>query len=72
MDNHHTDHGLPDPRRAAHQCNGLVELLDDGVVVLRKDGYIKYINAAAMRIVGLGPAHKAADCDVRSEAGRPW
>jgi PAS domain-containing protein len=61
VENRHTDHGLTDPRRAAHQFNGLVELLDDGVVVLRKDGYIKYINAAAMRIVGLGPEHKAAD-----------
>jgi diguanylate cyclase (GGDEF)-like protein len=61
VENRHTDHGLTDPRRAAHQFNGLVELLDDGVVVLRKDGYIKYVNAAAMRIVGLGPEHKAAD-----------
>jgi diguanylate cyclase (GGDEF)-like protein/PAS domain S-box-containing protein len=38
-----------------------VELLDDGVVVLRNDGHIKYINPAAMRIIGLGPEHRAGD-----------
>jgi diguanylate cyclase (GGDEF)-like protein/PAS domain S-box-containing protein len=49
------------PHRAAHPFSALVELLDDGVVVLRKDGYIRFTNPAAMRIVGLRPEHPAAD-----------
>jgi diguanylate cyclase (GGDEF)-like protein/PAS domain S-box-containing protein len=49
------------PRRADPHFKSLVEGLDEGVVVLRKDGYIKYINPAAMRIFGLGPENRPGD-----------
>jgi hypothetical protein len=43
-------------------------LLTNGVVVLGKDGHIKYLNPEAMRIVGLGPEHQAADFATRTAA----
>lgn len=69
LENHHTDRGLSaqkpardPPCRADRHFKSFLELLDDGVIVLRKDGTITYINPAAMRIVGLGPElHSAAD-----------
>jgi diguanylate cyclase (GGDEF)-like protein len=68
LENHHTDRGLSaqkparDPQcRADRHFKSFLELLDDAVIVLRKDGRITYINPAAMRIVGLGPEHNAAD-----------
>jgi diguanylate cyclase (GGDEF)-like protein len=68
LDNHHTDRGLSarklarDPlSRADRHFKSFLELLDDGVVVLGKDGHIKYLNPAAMRIVGLGPEHRDTD-----------
>jgi diguanylate cyclase (GGDEF)-like protein len=66
--NHHTDRSLSaqkparDPScRAERHFKAFLELLDEGVIVLRKDGTITYINPAAMRIVGLGPEHSAAE-----------
>lgn len=56
-----TKPGRDPPRRIDDQFESIVELLDDGVVVLRKDGYIRYLNPAAMRIVGLGPEQRAGD-----------
>jgi diguanylate cyclase (GGDEF)-like protein len=53
--------GRDPPRRTGDQFESIVELLDDGVVILRKDGYIRYLNPAAMRIVGLGPEHRTGD-----------
>ncbi len=68
LENHHTDRGLSaqkpardPPCRADRQFKSFLELLDDGVIVLRKDGTITYINPAAMRIAGLAPEHSAAD-----------
>ena len=68
LENHHTDRGLSaqkpagdPPCRADRHFKSFLELLDDGVIVLRKDGTITYINPAAMRIVGLVPEHSAAD-----------
>jgi diguanylate cyclase (GGDEF)-like protein len=68
LENHHTDRGLSaqkparDPqRRVDRHFKSFLELLDDGIIVLRKDGTITYINPAAMRIVGLGPEHSAAE-----------
>jgi diguanylate cyclase (GGDEF)-like protein/PAS domain S-box-containing protein len=49
------------PYRGERHFEAFLELLDDGVIVLRKDGTITYINPAAKRIVGLGPEHSAAD-----------
>jgi diguanylate cyclase (GGDEF)-like protein len=49
------------PRRAVRHFKAIVELLDDGVVILRRDGHITYLNPAALRIVGLGPGHNAAE-----------
>jgi diguanylate cyclase (GGDEF)-like protein len=49
------------PRRTERHFKTFLELLDEGVVVLRKDGHIKFLNPAALRIVGLGPEHRAAD-----------
>ena len=67
-DNHHTDRDVSarkparDPRcRAERHFEAFLELLDDGVIVRRRDGTITYINPAAMRIMGLGPEHDAAD-----------
>ena len=49
------------PCRVDRHFKSFLELLDDGVIVLRKDGTITYINPAAMRIVGLGPEHSTAE-----------
>lgn len=49
------------PGHIERRFKAFVELLDDGVVVLRNDGHIKYINPAALRIIGLGPEHRAGD-----------
>jgi diguanylate cyclase (GGDEF)-like protein len=59
LENQQTDHGLTAER--FRHFEEVVELLDDGVIVLRNDGDIKYINPAAMRIVGLGAEHQASD-----------
>jgi diguanylate cyclase (GGDEF)-like protein len=68
LENHHTDRRLSaqkpgrDPRcRVDHHFKSFLELLDEGIIVLRKDGTITYINPAAMRIVGLGQEHSAAE-----------
>ena len=50
-----------DPPREERPFGAFLELLDDGVIALKKDGTITYINPAAKRIVGLGPEHSAAD-----------
>jgi diguanylate cyclase (GGDEF)-like protein len=55
------------PCRAERHFEAFLELLDDGVIVRRKDGTITYINPAAMRIMGLGPEHDAADLATWSE-----
>jgi diguanylate cyclase (GGDEF)-like protein len=39
----------------------LVEILDDGVLIMRNDGFIKYINPAAMRIYGIGSRREATE-----------
>lgn len=39
----------------------IVNLLDEGVIVLRSDGFLKYINPAAMRIYRLGSERDAAE-----------
>lgn len=57
-----------DPPRGEHQFEAFLELLDDGVIALRKDGTITYINPAAMRIVGLGSEHSVADFATWTEA----
>jgi diguanylate cyclase (GGDEF)-like protein len=47
--------------RGAGQLASVLESLDDGVVVVRNDGSIRFINPAAMRIYGLGPEHDIDD-----------
>lgn len=39
----------------------IVDMLDEGVIVLRMDGHLEYINAAAMRIYGLESERAAAE-----------
>ncbi len=46
----------------------LVDSLDEGVIVLRSDGHIKFINAAAMQIYGLGPEADAVEFGERATA----
>jgi diguanylate cyclase (GGDEF)-like protein len=46
------------PRCGENPFKAFLELLDDGVIVLRRDGTITYLNPAAKRIVGLGPEHQ--------------
>lgn len=48
-------------RRAESRFEAVVQALDDGVVVMRNDGHIKFINPAAMRILGLEPEDRAGD-----------
>ncbi|MDT5237511.1 MAG: hypothetical protein QOF47_3498 [Mycobacterium sp.] len=73
--NYHTDRSLSaqkpardPPRRGESHFKAFLELLDDGVIVLRKDGTITYLNPAAKRIVGLGPECRTADYATRTEA----
>jgi len=54
------------PQRADWYFETIVELLDDGIVVMRDDGYIKFINPAAMRILDIGPEHLVADFATRA------
>ena len=49
----------PDPQQ--RQFETIVDLLDEGVVVMRNDGHIKFVNPAARRIWGLGPEHLTSD-----------
>lgn len=58
LDSQQIDHGLT--------FEAVIELLDDGVVVMRNDRSIRFINSAAMRILGLGPEHRAADFVARA------
>ena len=75
LENHHTDRSLSaqkpardPPCRGDSHFKAFLELLDDGVIVLRKDGTITYLNPAAKRIVGLGPECRAADYATWTEA----
>jgi diguanylate cyclase (GGDEF)-like protein len=44
----------------------IVELLDDGIIVMRNDGSVKFVNPAARRILGLEPEHTLADFATRA------
>jgi PAS domain-containing protein len=48
----------------------VVELLDDGIVVMGDDGGVKLVNPAAMRILHLTPDHLAADFAARAATSR--
>lgn len=50
-------------RKAAQEQDfeTIVQLLSEGVIVMRNDGYPKFINPAAMQIHGLGSKRAAAD-----------
>jgi diguanylate cyclase (GGDEF)-like protein len=50
------------------QFKTIVELLDEGVVVMRNDGYIKFNNPAARRMLGLGREHLASGFAERAAA----
>ena len=39
----------------------IVELLDDGIIVMGDDGSVKFVNPAARRILGLEPEQTLAD-----------
>jgi len=63
---------------AAHRFESVMASLDRGVIVLRSDGYIKFINAAAMQIYGLRPdssrkeyARRAAASQICDVDGNP-
>ena len=43
--------------RAEQHFEAVVETMVDGVIVTDKDGFIKSINPAAVRIIGAGPEH---------------
>lgn len=61
LENQQIDHRLTgghfrrhtDERIGIISFRSLVELLDEGVVVVRRDGAVKYINPAALRVFGL-------------------
>ncbi len=42
-----------------HDFEAIVHMLDEGIIVMRRDGYLKYINPAAMRIYGVESRHAA-------------
>jgi diguanylate cyclase (GGDEF)-like protein len=44
-----------------HDFEAIVRSLDEGVIVFRADGYLKYINPAALQICGLGSECDAAE-----------
>ena len=47
--------------RAEQHFEAVVETMADGVIVTDKDGFIKSINPAAVRIIGAGPEHLGGD-----------
>ena len=47
--------------RAERFFETVVELLDDGIIVMRNDGSIKFVNPAARRILCLDPEQSLAD-----------
>jgi diguanylate cyclase (GGDEF)-like protein/PAS domain S-box-containing protein len=62
----------------AQRFEAVIESLDEGVMVVRNDGHIKLVNAAAMHIYGLGAegvigdfSRRAAAATVYDTDGRP-
>jgi diguanylate cyclase (GGDEF)-like protein/PAS domain S-box-containing protein len=47
-------------RRAEQHFEAVVSSMAEGIIVLDKDGYIKSINPAALRIMGVGPQYVGA------------
>ena len=59
------------PHAARQQdFEAIVHMIDEGVVVMRPDGYLKYLNPAARRMYDLGSERAAADF-VRQAATSP-
>lgn len=54
------------PRLAARDFETIVQLLEDGVVVLGHDGRLKFVNQAAKRILELEPEHLEEDLEARA------
>ena len=52
--------------RPGQQFETMLELLEEGVVVMRNDGCIKFVNRAAKRMLGLGPEHLGSDLATRA------
>jgi diguanylate cyclase (GGDEF)-like protein/PAS domain S-box-containing protein len=54
----------------AHRFESVMASLAMGVIVVRSDGYIKYVNAAAMQIYGLRPDSSKREFARRAAASR--
>ena len=62
LDCHQIDHHMSARKAAQEQdFEAIVRMLDEGVIVIRHDGYLKFINPAAMRIYDLESERAAAD-----------
>jgi PAS domain-containing protein len=62
LDGQQIDHHMSARKTAQEQdFEAIVRMLDEGVIVIRPDGYLKFINPAAMRIYDLESERAAAD-----------